>query len=55
MQDLLREALEVELKKKKVEDKLERQLAYNKEDTATEVQLTIPVARLQLSLCFWCC
>lgn len=55
MQELLREAHEVELKKKKVEDKLERQLAYNKEDTATEVQLTIPVARLHLSLCFWCC
>uniref|UniRef100_A0A3Q4GHP5 Ribosome biogenesis protein NOP53 n=1 Tax=Neolamprologus brichardi TaxID=32507 RepID=A0A3Q4GHP5_NEOBR len=35
-QDLLREAHEVELKKKKVEDKLERQLAYNKEDRATE-------------------
>uniref|UniRef100_A0A3P9B9H7 Ribosome biogenesis protein NOP53 n=1 Tax=Maylandia zebra TaxID=106582 RepID=A0A3P9B9H7_9CICH len=35
-QELLREAHEVELKKKKVEDKLERQLAYNKADTATE-------------------
>lgn len=55
MQELLREAHEVELKKKKVEDKLERQLAYNKADTATEVQLTIPLARLHLSLCFWCC
>uniref|UniRef100_A0A669CFC0 Ribosome biogenesis protein NOP53 n=1 Tax=Oreochromis niloticus TaxID=8128 RepID=A0A669CFC0_ORENI len=35
-QELLREAHEVEVKKKKVEDKIERQLAYNKEDTATE-------------------
>ncbi|XP_076590676.1 ribosome biogenesis protein NOP53 [Chaetodon auriga] len=35
-QALLQEAHEVEVKKQKVEDKIERQLAVNREDTATE-------------------
>ncbi|XP_026182886.1 ribosome biogenesis protein NOP53 isoform X2 [Mastacembelus armatus] len=35
-QSLLQEAHEVEVKKQKEEDKIERQLAVNKEDTATE-------------------
>uniref|UniRef100_A0A3Q0R1A6 Ribosome biogenesis protein NOP53 n=1 Tax=Amphilophus citrinellus TaxID=61819 RepID=A0A3Q0R1A6_AMPCI len=35
-QALLQEAHEVEVKKKKEEDKIEKQLAYNKEDRATE-------------------
>lgn len=35
-QALLQEAHEVEVKKKKEEDRIEKQLAYNKEDTATE-------------------
>lgn len=35
-QALLKEAHEVEVKKKKEEDKIEKQLAVNKEDTATE-------------------
>lgn len=36
---LLQEAHEVEVKKQKDENKIERQLAVNREDTATEVQL----------------
>ena len=36
---LLQEAHEVEVKKQKDETKIERQLAVNREDTATEVQL----------------
>ncbi|XP_068602010.1 ribosome biogenesis protein NOP53 isoform X1 [Brachionichthys hirsutus] len=35
-QELLQEAHEVEVKKKKEEDRIERQLAINKEETATE-------------------
>ncbi|XP_068172653.1 ribosome biogenesis protein NOP53 [Antennarius striatus] len=35
-QELLQEAHEVEVKKKKEEDRIERQLAVNKEETATE-------------------
>lgn len=31
----------MEVKKQKVEEKIERQLAFNKEDTATEVTLII--------------
>lgn len=36
-QALLQEAHDVEVKKQKVEEKIERQLAFNREDTATEV------------------
>lgn len=36
-QALLQEAHDVEVKKQKVEEKIARQLAFNKEDTATEV------------------
>ncbi|XP_053729546.1 ribosome biogenesis protein NOP53 [Synchiropus splendidus] len=36
-QALLQEAHDVEVKKKKVEDKIERQLQFNKQDQATEV------------------
>lgn len=32
----------MEVKKKKEEDKIEKQLAVNKEDTATEVHMLIP-------------
>lgn len=37
-QALLQEAHDVEVKKQKVEEKVERQLAFNKDDTATEVK-----------------
>lgn len=37
LQALLQEAHDVEVKKEKAEVKIERQLAFNKEDTATEV------------------
>lgn len=48
-QALLQEAHEVEVKKQKAEDKIEKQLAVNKEDTATEVQIW----SIQLSVIFW--
>uniref|UniRef100_A0A3Q3KIC3 Ribosome biogenesis protein NOP53 n=1 Tax=Monopterus albus TaxID=43700 RepID=A0A3Q3KIC3_MONAL len=44
-QALLQEAHEVEVKKQKEEDKIERQLAVNKADTATEVHISL----------FWLC
>lgn len=42
-QALLKEAHEVEVKKQKEEHKIEKQLAVNKEDAATEVLMLIPV------------
>lgn len=44
LQALLKEAHEVEVKKQKAEDKIERQLAVNKEETATEVYFTFPTS-----------
>lgn len=38
-QALLQTAHEVEVKKQKEEEKIQKQLAVNKEDTATEVQM----------------
>lgn len=32
----------MEVKKQKAEDKIERQLAFDREETATEVQMIIP-------------
>lgn len=43
IQALLKEAHEVEVKKQKEEVKIEKQLAVNKEDTATEVLMLVPV------------
>lgn len=40
-QALLQEAHDVEVQKQKQEDKLQRQLAFRKEDRATEVQTII--------------
>lgn len=40
-QALLKDAHEVEVKKKKEEDKIERQLAVRREDTATEVGILV--------------
>lgn len=53
MQALLKEAHEVEVKKQKEEDKIEKQLAVNKEDTATEVLMLIPVNSSER--CFYQC
>lgn len=46
IQALLKEAHEVEVKKQKAEEKIEKQLAINKEDTATEVHMFIPASLL---------
>lgn len=51
LKTLLLEAHEAEVKKVKAEEKLERRLAINRKDIATEVQpFSIPCARKRL---FW--
>lgn len=56
-QALLKEAHEVEVKKQKEEEKIEKQLAVNKEDAATEVLIVSPAnsSGRRLQQCVCCC
>lgn len=49
-QALLQEAHDIEVKKQKEEDKIAKQLAVNRADTATEVQRTIPAGPIMEDL-----
>lgn len=51
-QALLQEAHDIEVKKQKEEDKIAKQLAVNRADTATEVQRTIPAGPIMEDLWF---